>query len=1187
MKEQATLIFRMVALLCLATVLQACGGSGKKDPTYSISADISNVSFNNQFLSESTESIKVTVNFEGNGLLVGYAPDTVPAGGWLKFRTENVTANSADIYIDIDNANNIPADLYRTKIRLSTGDVTTTNLAHHDIDVSLLVWNLLTFIDTLGVETLQSQSVEFTNENNQWTVSSDVDWLTIETTFDNETQKSTVMITPTVTEFTSAGLYQGNLIYSGPTGTTNQAVDLGLDNLYLYADKPVIAFTAAKNINATEQTVSIATNSLSALRFSAISDAAWLSVTTIENSDQVIISADPSLVDNNSTVTGTVTIASIDNPTIKSETISVSLYKNDLLAENKTIADISVNNLAMVTAPEHPLVYLGVANELRVYHQYTAELITTIPVSPDNTLLEQLIIHPRGHLLLAKAVESTITTDENGNETETLVTHRYQINLTDYSFIKLETEELLNDPIKFIRLQGRYFVVTQSLQFTDENLNIRHWDNLNPIFVREVDVAKKAGSLFVLDGSSSELKRFTTTVNDFTRRKLLTEDTHTYRPESLGDNDVIRDFFVSADEKDFYLYSPTSEWLSFDGIEFIDNGLLETNDQIITIALNKSSNGRPHYIRVDQSTPATAALGSYIDIYDEQQALTATIHTQGRVPSNSKISADDKKLVIHSTGTTDTQQIELVNLNQFDLSAEQINFEITWGNDKPASQEVTLSGIGENWQASSNAAWLVITPSTSDGVDKISITVDLATITTWGLYSGAITIVDPASGTSSIISVDFAIDEIRLFSDYPALTFNSQADQSLISHTVKILTNNDSSNVAWQATSNVDWLSLTADPLNNTLTLFADPSKVTNNGLHYGQVTLSPANDGDSVTGVIEVSFNKGTFDTNSQSEIIIDNITPNIAANSSSMVLDPLRPYIYVAQEDNIDVYNIVNGEKTTSITSLLPGFDLTNLVIHPDGSILLTSNTETYTDENKQQQTRENHYAVNLNDFSITQINEDEINIQNRPEAIVMVSGKPVVVTQSLEYANLALTRQYWDTENLFFTTAIADVKSTNNIIAHDQASSSLMQNTLKYNAYAKITTTVTKTNPYISPSFTTTIGNITASSDASAIYTANSLTEWSSFDGVDFTDQGVLHNSTAVTVGVEIDSDDNSYVYRFNQAIRFFTLSKYDNAQQELWTVGYSAGSIDSHISTDYQRMVHYNATSNTLVLDYIQN
>ncbi|MFT5757160.1 MAG: hypothetical protein ACI9LM_001885 [Alteromonadaceae bacterium] len=1181
MKEQATFIFRMLALLGIAIILQACGGSDKKAPTYSISANVSNVSFSNQFLTESTESIKISVNFEGNGLLVGYAPD-VQQVGWLNFRTENVTATSADIYVDIVNANNITADLYNTKIRLSTGDVVTTTLVHHDIDVSLLIWKQLTFTDTFGVEVLASQSFEFSNENQLWSVSADVDWLTVETIFNSETQKSTVTLTPTVAALPASGLYQGNLVYSGRTGNSKQAIDLGLDNLHLYADKPVIAFTATKNIHATEQIITIATNSLTPVNWTATTSTAWLSIIPIPDSNQIRVVANPELAANNVSSMGTIVIAAVDDDSVQPEIISVDLYKSELTTNNSVLSNIAINDNAMTISPKHPQLYLGVGNELRVYHQYSSELIATITVSPENTLLEQLIVHPQGNLLLAKAVETRITTDVDGIETEKVTIHRYKIDLSNYTVRKLENSDIQNEPIKFVRLKGRYFIITQAMEFADENLIRQFWDGSNAFFVRAVDVAQKTGRLFALDASTSEINRFTAKVNDFTTRKLTTEKTHSYRPERLADNDAIRDFFVTADEKSLYLYSPTSEWLSFNGTDFIDNGLLETNNKISTIALNKSSNDRPHYIRIDQSTPETAALGIYVDVYDEQQTLSATIHTQGQVPSNSNISADDKKLVIQSTGLTNGQQIELVNLSQFELSAERIAFEINWGNDKPASQDVTLSGIGENWQVSSNIAWLVITPSTIDGIDKVNLAIDMTTITTWGLYSGAVTVFDPASGTSSIISVDFAIDETRLFANYPSLTFNSQVDQSILSHTVQVLTNN-AANIAWQATSDLDWLSVTANTTNNTLTLTADPSKVTTNGLHYGQVILSPLNSGESITGVIEVSFNKGTYDTSSQDEITIDNITPNSAA----IVLDPLRPYIYIAQADSIDVYNIVNGSKVTSIASPLADIDLTNLVIHPNGTMLLASNTETYTDENKRQQNRINHYAVNLNDFSIALLSDSDISIQYRPKSIAMVSGKPVVVTQALEYANLALTRQYWDTDNLFVTSTISDVKSNNNIIAHDQVSASLLQQTLQYNAFAKVTTTVTNSNVYINPDFANAIGNITASSDGSAIYTANSLSEWSSFDGSDFVDQGVLHNTVATAVNIETDSSDNSYLYRFDFSIGFFILSKYDKNQQALWTVAYSAGSANSYISTNYQRMIHYNATAQSLVLDYIQN
>jgi len=1178
MKEQAKLIVRIVALLCITTLLHACGGSSEKASTYSISANVSSVSFDNQYLTENTQSIKVSVTFEGNGLLVGYAPDVEPMS-WMNFRTENVTDTSADVFIDVINADlsTIFIDLHQTKIRLSSGDITTQDLVHHDIDVSLLVWQALTFTETFGIDVIESQTLEFSNPNNEWSISTDVDWLSIETSYNDETQKSTVIVIPTVTTVANAGYYQGNLVYTGPTGQTKQTVELGLDDLRLYADKPVVAFTSTKNIKVTEQTILVNTNSLASVDWSVSSDSAWLTVTPIPDTEQFRIVANADLLPNNTTSTSLITISSINDDTINDEVVSVSLYKNDSIINNEIISNITVNDDAFVAAPGLPLVYLGINNEINVYNQYTAELISSIPVSPAETLLEEFIIHPQGQLLLAKAVETVLNTDENGNDIETQVTHRYQIDLTDYSVMELQNPEIQGTPINFIRLQDRYYVLTQFMEFADQNLNILLSDENGFFRAYAADVAQKTNTLFISNVVTQEINRFTVKVNNYTSKPLKITRTHTYRPETLQTNDFILQMFVTADEKNIYLHSPTSQWLSFDGTNFTDEGLLENNTAVTNITLAKSNNDRLHFLRFGSISTQPDALGVYLEGYNEQQQVTAKTLVTSNLAGDIALSADDKKLLINSTLT---KELELINIKQFTLSTDNIEYSNTWGEEAPNSQTVTLSGIGDNWQASVDVPWLVITQDLNNEQDKLHIAIDPTTISTWGLYTGTITLYDPSSDTFELVNVNFAVDEIRLFGNYPALTFNNQVDKSTLNHTVQILTNSDS-DIPWQATSSVDWLSLTTDTINNTLTLIADPDKVEDGGLNYGQITLSPVNDGDSITGVIEVSFNKGNYDTNSQTEIVIDNISPN----NDAIALDPLRPYLYVAQSDHIDVYSIINGDKITSIISPLVDVDLSNLVIHPDGSILFASNTETYTDENQQEQTRVNHYVINLNDFSIAMLNENEVSIQNRPEIIAMISGKPVVITQALEYANLALERQYWDTDNLVFTSAISDIKGNNDIFAHDQTASSLIQHTLQYNSFAGITSTVVNSNSYINSGFTNAIGNITASSDGSAIYTANTQSEWSSFDQTSFVDQGVLHNSTAITVNIETDSNDNSYIYRYDLVLSLFVLSKYDNTQQPLWTVGFSAGSGDSYISPNYHRMIHYNQADQTLVLDYI--
>ena len=136
---------RLVWLILFSSLfLQACGGSSDKTPTFNINASLSSIAFTNEFLQDEGHTISVDVTFDGSGLLLGFAPTASPVA-WLNYRIENLTSNTATIHIDIVNADRINPDLYGTTLRLSSGDPATTNFAHADINVSLLIWQALTF----------------------------------------------------------------------------------------------------------------------------------------------------------------------------------------------------------------------------------------------------------------------------------------------------------------------------------------------------------------------------------------------------------------------------------------------------------------------------------------------------------------------------------------------------------------------------------------------------------------------------------------------------------------------------------------------------------------------------------------------------------------------------------------------------------------------------------------------------------------------------------------------------------------------------------------------------------------------------------------------------------------------------------------------------------------------------------
>ena len=1178
MKEHLYNFIRITLFFTLATVLQACGGSSDKSPKYAISADTSVVSFANEFLQVSDDSYKVDITFEGNGLLVGFAPDTQFAS-WLTLRTENVTATSATLYIDVDNAENIIPNLYSTTLRLSTGDVDKVNLVHHDIDVSLLVWQLITdseqlsFRGTLGDTTIAPLSLSITSEANVWTAETDVDWLTLDVT--EGTGDGVIVVTPTITNFNSAQLYQANItLTETTTGDSKQIpVELGLDKHYLYSNQSTVSLSKLTNISAISKSLIINSNSPTVINWQASSDVDWLNLTKNETSGELIVSVKTDATFTEAQNNALITINAIDgegmiDESVTAETISLSYYQSDETSDKIILEELTANADALITSPKLPHIYLSTNNQLSVYHQYTGELITTIDVSPTGTSLEQFIIHPDGTILLAKADETIVAEDE----TTSTVTHRYQINLSDYSISEITDASIEYEPIQFVSFSGRHFVVTQALEFADENLQRIFWDGQNAYFTNQVDQARNSQAFYALDVSDSSFKRYTAKINDFTTQSIVVEQSHQYRPDLLAENQAINRFVVDDNESGIYAISPTSEWISFDGETFTDNGLLPQAEDSVTLALSKSHNNRAHYARFTQTT------GFFIDIYDEKQALINTVATQGEQPTELALSYDDKRVVLN---TSNANQIEIINLEQIQLSSKNLAFEATFGDSNITSQEIMVSGVSDLWQVQASEDWLAVTTSEVDGQLIITVDIDESNLSGWGLFNGTITVTDPQSNSASIISIDIAIDEVRLYSSFPALTFSAHADKSTLSHTVDILTNK-ASNVKWQAQTDVDWLTLTADTDNNTLTVSADPMMLTDAGLYSATITLSSQTPGESIDGKITVNLSKGDFNTSNFEELVIENINPN----SNGVVLDTLRPYLYVAQADNIDVYNIIDGSKVTSIESPLAEVDITNLVIHPDGSLLLASNSETYLDENEQEQTRTNYYQITLADFSINQLDSDLIDIQYSPSKIIHVSGKAVVVTEALELANLSLTRQFWDSENAYLTSVFADIPTTNTFISYNAAEFNLQHLTLAYNAFTESTLTVTDTLDYINPAHVNGISSVATSTDGKDIYTVNSTSEWSTNDDGEFAEQGLLDGNTLTSpVAVITDSQNNSYFYRFDFSIGFFTLSKYDENQSTIWATGYTAGSADIYLSADYQRVIHYNDTDKKLVIDFM--
>ncbi len=661
MKEPMCQLYKALLLLLIVIMLQACGGSDN-EVVLSISADLNEAHFTNEILQESTSTIAIEVNFVGEGLLVGYAPDETPVG-WLEYRTENVTDTSATIYIDVVNAQLYAADTYTTTLRLATSNEDLTQFSSHDIEVSLLVWELavdtqkVKYNGTFGVENLPSQRITIASEVSEWTATTDVDWLSLDIT--SGSGETEIEVTPDVTSFTSPGLQQGNIVLTEiASGDTKLVpVELALDNIYMLAEQPSISLASTSAISALERVITISNNSAQTIEWLASTEANWLTLTPINNT-QLMITADPAAAPMNASSLAQVTIAASEKTGVVSETINVNFYNSDLVVENTVLESLEINSNEILPSPLFPKFYVAVDNQLKTYHQYTGTLESTLTVSPENTVLEQLIMHPAGDYLLAKAVETVINPED---ETTSELVHRYKVNLADNIITEIVDSNVLSEPTDIVRLLGRYFVITQVLEFADENLQVLFWDGANAFLASEIDVAAQKNTLFALDYDAASIKRYMPEVNDFGDDKISVSLTHEYRPRLLPEGKRIIDFMVSDDEQNIYAISESSEWISFDGDDFVDNGLLEASTSVVTLFLEKNSAGNPNYLRFDGSN----ALGFYLATYGENQNVTSTTYTQGRLPTRIKLSADAQRLIMNVDASTDEtleSQVEVVTI---------------------------------------------------------------------------------------------------------------------------------------------------------------------------------------------------------------------------------------------------------------------------------------------------------------------------------------------------------------------------------------------------------------------------------------------------------------------------------------------------------------------------------------------
>lgn len=217
-----------------------------------------------------------------------------------------------------------------------------------------------------------------------------------------------------------------------------------------------------------------------------------------------------------------------------------------------------------------------------------------------------------------------------------------------------------------------------------------------------------------------------------------------------------------------------------------------------------------------------------------------------------------------------------------------------------------------------------------------------------GTYNGTITATYNIEGynLSETVPFELVVSGSVLRPQRFGVAFTKTNEHSKLTDRIKIESRNSDSTVSWHASTNTPWLTITPDgTIDTPLEINADPTNLAQNTLHQGTISVSEAGSNNS-TQVIHVGFWVGSEENQ------INNIIPG---EFSNVLADNIRPYMYVAEQvdvnlvnipNNIKVYNIYTGELIETITGI--DSKISDMQMSSDGQFLYVMHGYDHLDEN-----------------------------------------------------------------------------------------------------------------------------------------------------------------------------------------------------------------------------------------------
>lgn len=371
----------LLPVLAAGFGLAGCGGGGGGGPAYSITTSVEQVDFAGVQGQPLPSAQTVVVDFEGEGLVVGFAPG-VPPPPWLNVILLTApNANPATLQFSLAPLTYSPGVL-ATSVRLVTGTLDGSRVVFEDLPVRFdfvepfSVTRSSVGIQSIAGATADSRSFAIRGTRLNWTITPDQPWIQLSSSAG--TAAGTINVTANPAGL-SRGTYAGNLLVQdalsgssatvavtfGITGNRWNASPVGVQ-LIEYADAPAVpAATRITNDFATAD------------NWIAAADVAWLDITAAgSNGDDLVVqpNAAAAVLAADTSHFATVTVSGAGLP---ADTLRVGYYRSS----NALPAQLQASPIPITTAtrpariavdPVRPVAYVAFGTSVI----YRAHLIT-------------------------------------------------------------------------------------------------------------------------------------------------------------------------------------------------------------------------------------------------------------------------------------------------------------------------------------------------------------------------------------------------------------------------------------------------------------------------------------------------------------------------------------------------------------------------------------------------------------------------------------------------------------------------------------------------------------------------------------------------------------------------------------------------------------------------------------------